>query len=227
MKQLFCLSALLLSFGAFYVNAQDQVPISPRQEVPSKETFLEPSEQTQNMVSLDLARMFGYFNISYTRAITPLFSLSAQVEAPTNLLTGLIAQESGLGIRVEGRFNPMQKYFKGLYIAPVLGINSLVYRPGSIITTAIGTNDFSATTTWFVAGAVVNYQFVPVNFNFEPIFPGIPGILFGVGGGLEVNNVNSSFSGTLPAGFTIPNVTPPGLATFLLPRIRATIGYAW
>lgn len=219
MQQFFCIIVLFLCFGTASLNAQDQVPISPRQEGTQQETVLEPSEQTQNMISLDIARLFGYYNLSYTRVISTLVSISAQVEVPTNFITGLIVQESGFGIRAEGRFNLMQKNFMGIYLAPVLGFNSLVYRPGSIINAVVGANDFSATTVWFVAGAVAGYQFAP--------FVGTPGLVFGLSGGAEVNGIFGTFNGTLPAGFSVPNSIAPGQLTLFSPRIRATIGYAW
>jgi hypothetical protein len=219
MQHFFCIIALFLCFETAFLNAQDQVPIAPRPENPRQESLLEPSEQTQNMISLDIARLFGYYNLSYTRAISPLVSISAQVEVPTNFITGLVVQESGLGIRVEGRFNLMQKNFMGVYLAPVLGFNSLVYRPGSVINAIVGANDFSATTAWFLAGVVAGYQFAP--------FTGTPGLMFGVGGGAEVNSIFGVFNGTLPAGFSVPNSIAPGQLTLFSPRIRATIGYAW
>jgi hypothetical protein len=227
MKKYICFLTVVFCCAAARMSAQTPSTQAPSTQesteaiIPPKATsqVLELNELPQNMVSIDLLRTLGYFNVSYTRAITPFLSLSAQVEAPTNFLVGLVVQESGVGVRLEGRFNPMQQNFMGLYIAPILGFNSLVYRPGSLITTAVGTNDFSATTTWFVAGAVVGYQFAP--------FMGSPGLLLGFGGGAEVNSILGSFNGTLPSGFSIPNIAGPGLATLILPRLRVTFGYAW
>lgn len=173
------------------------------------------SEAKVNMVSLDVLRFLGFYNLSYTRVFSPALSLTAELEIPSNFLLGSIIQESGFGGRIEGRWNFSSKNLLGIYIAPVIGFNSSTFKAGSLVTTSTGSStDYSATVTWFALGAMAGYQFAP--------FMGLPELLLGFGIGAEYNIVNSSAStGSAPTGTNIPasNIT--------YPRLRATIGYAW
>jgi hypothetical protein len=180
----------------------------------SPEATMNAAESKQNLVSLDVLRFFGFYNLSYTRALTPAISLTAQVEVPTNFLLGAVLQESGFGARVEGRYNFAQKNLIGIYAAPVIGFNSSTFRPGSAFTgTGGATGDFSATVTWLSFGVMAGYQFAP--------FTGLPELMTGLGIGAEYSIISSSSTGTgVPA--SVP--TSSGIT---YPRIRATIGYAF
>ncbi len=174
------------------------------------------AEAKQNMVSLDVLRFLGFYNLSYTRALTPAISVTAQIETPSNFLIGSIIQETGIGARLEGRYNFSQKNLLGIYVAPVIGFNSSTFRAGSSITgsTGMSASDFSATVSWLALGGMVGWQF--------GVSPNLPELVLGAGVGVEYNIVNASATtGTAPAGSSVPagNVT--------LPRLRFTIGYAF
>lgn len=203
-----CLIAALIfaSVGTFSLSAQTAGS--------SPEATMNFAESKQNLVSLDVLRFLGFYNLSYTRAITPAISITAQVETPTNFLLGAVLQETGFGARLEGRYNFAQKNLIGIYAAPVVGFNSSTFRPGSAFTgTGGATGDFSATVTWVALGAMVGYQFAP--------FAGLPELLTGFGIGAEYGIISSTSTGTgVPA-------TVPASSNAVYPRFRATIGYAF
>lgn len=172
------------------------------------------SESKANLVSLDVLRFLGFYNLSYTRVISPAISLNVLLETPSNFLIGSIVQETGFGLRLEGRWNFAQKNLMGIYLAPVVGFNSSTFRPGSLITSSGTTSDISATVTWVAMGAIAGYQFAP--------FQGLPEFLTGFGIGTEYNIVNSTAAvGGAPSGTSIPTGNTVHL------RLRATIGYAF
>ncbi|MCS6807239.1 MAG: hypothetical protein RML40_06470 [Bacteroidota bacterium] len=165
------------------------------------------AETKQNLVSMDLLRFLGFFNISYTRALTPALSLCALLETPSNLITGFAYRESGIGVRLEARYNFSQKNLVGIFLAPVVGFNTSTFGTPS------GSETFF-TTTWTALGAMVGYQFAP--------FLGLPEILFGVGVGAEYNIISSVINTrNLPSGLE------PATVSGTLPRFRFTIGYAF
>lgn len=191
-----------------------RIETSHIENVPNKSTL-------QNMVSLDVARLFGYYNISFMRAISPEWSIGGQIEAPSNIFTGFLAIEFGFGGRVEGRYNFSKSIASGFYLAPVVGVNSSMFRLGSVgnMLTNNLAERLEIYTTWVSVGAVAGYQLALV--------PDMPGFVFGVGLGVEYNVVTTTLNGTV-SGFTIPDFIPRvGVFSPVYPRLRATIGYAW
>jgi hypothetical protein len=201
-------SLCILVFGIAHVKAQT----TSAEQISTFNT----SENKVNLVSLDVLRFLGFYNLSYTRAFSPALSLTLELETPTNFLLGSIIQETGFGGRLEGRWNVAQKNLLGIYIAPVVGFNSSTFRAGSALTQSTGTSNYSATVTWFALGAMAGYQFAP--------FAGLPELLAGFGIGAEYNFINGTTSGTgsAPTGTTVPTG-----GNIVYPRLRATIGYAW
>ena len=109
-KNIICLMMILVLCGMNVPNIHSQTT--------GEQATIASAESKQNLVSLDILRFFGFYNLSYTRAITPAISLTAQLEIPTNFLLASIIQETGFGGRLEARYNFAQKNLVGIYIAP-------------------------------------------------------------------------------------------------------------
>jgi hypothetical protein len=196
---LFCASGSALSLRAQAAGAAGPMVT---------ESDFQAAESKLNMVSLDVLRFLGFFNLSYTRAITPAISLTAQLELPSNLITGFAYNESGFGGRLEARYNFAQKNLVGIFVAPVVGFNSSTFGPP-------GGGESFFTTSWFALGAMAGYQFAP--------FGGLPELMLGFGLGAEYNIITS----TINPGLDLPTGLEPSTANGVLPRFRFTIGYAF
>jgi hypothetical protein len=64
-----------------------------------------------NMVLIDPVRFYSYFNASYQRAVSPVFSVGGSVMVPTQF-----TDASGAAITAEGRYYPGGAMFKGFHL---------------------------------------------------------------------------------------------------------------
>lgn len=203
------LTSFIICFSSSSVVAQTIVTLTSNDQT----SVLSASESTQNMVSIDFLRMMGFYNISYTRVFTPEWSITAQLETPSNWFTGLLYQETGFGIRFEGRYNTSKRNLIGFYVAPLLGFNSSSFRSSVLDSLTSGvTKGINGNVTWAVVGAMVGYQFALV-----------PQLVVGISGGGELALVTGAVTGT-----DIPtNIPTSGSAWIPFPRLRLSLGYAW
>jgi hypothetical protein len=157
-----CALGVCLSFSALRAQTTSGEP--PVAGAPADSPLeTRPPETFVNLISLDVLRFFSHFNLSYTRAITPAISLTAQLETPANFANFLSStRNEGIGMRLEGRYNFSQKNLTGIYAGLVAGFNS-VQTINSIFVAEPYT-----TTIITAVGGMIGYQISPF-----PMYPNV------------------------------------------------------
>ncbi|TAE24633.1 MAG: hypothetical protein EAZ92_13145 [Candidatus Kapaibacterium sp.] len=203
---------LLFLVCAFLLAKVQQSSLAQEQQAPEQQI-----STAQNLLTLDVARTLGYWNLAYSRVISESFTARLTLETPSNLVLSENVRESGFGARLEGQWHWEGKRHLGWYAAPNLGFTQSEYVSGSgIQPTAFfpnGTTQARERVQWFSVGIVGGYEWSIAE---------MPALVLGVGVGAEYNIVSSQERSGLP-----DFVQQGSSGNRILPRLRATISYAW
>ncbi len=208
----------LLCFVCSFLLAEiPQSGIAQEQQAPQQQAPQQQIATAQNLITLDGARTLGYWNLAYSRVISESFTARLTLETPSNLVFSENVRESGFGVRLEGQWHWEGKRHLGWYAAPNLGFTQSEYVSGSGIQPSAffpnGTTQAKERVQWFSVGLMGGYEWSIAE---------MPALVLGLGVGAEYNIVSSQERSGLP-----DFVQQGSSGNRIVPRLRATISYAW